>query len=430
MQNVVLVGTQWGDEGKGKIVDYLSEKADYVVRFQGGNNAGHTVIVGDQKIVLHFIPSGILRKNTTCMIGNGVVVNIKALHEEIQMLKDYGVDVTPENLKICENAHLILPYHIYMDQLTEAKRGDKKIGTTAKGIGPAYADKIARTGVKMGHLRDMEDFEDRVQKNILQKNTLIEHLFKAEPIEYKYIKEEILELREWVMPFLTNVSTELRYAIKGGKKVLFEGAQGTSLDIDHGTYPYVTSSSTVSGGACIGAGVGPTSIDQVIGVCKAYTTRVGSGPFPTELFDEVGKEIATKGHEFGATTGRPRRCGWLDGVFLSHAVWINGVTDLAMTKLDVLNGFEKIYICTGYKYPDGSVSDRFISDNDLLTKVTPVYEEHPGWGDIPEHCQKYDDLPHQAKDFLKRVEEIAGTRISLISTGPDRRDQILLHDFF
>ncbi|MCB1198357.1 MAG: adenylosuccinate synthase, partial [Deltaproteobacteria bacterium] len=379
MQNIVLVGTQWGDEGKGKIVDYLSEKADYVVRFQGGNNAGHTVIVGEQKIVLHFIPSGILRENTICMIGNGVVVNIKALYEEIQMLQEFGVTVTPNNFKICENAHLILPYHIYMDQLTEAKRGDQKIGTTVKGIGPAYADKIARTGVKMSHLRDMNDFEERVQKNILQKNTLIEHLYQAEPISYQYIADEILQYREWVMPFLTNVSTELRVAIGADKKVLFEGAQGTSLDIDHGTYPYVTSSSTVAGGACIGAGVGPTCIDQVIGVCKAYTTRVGSGPFPTELFDEVGAEIAKKGHEFGATTGRPRRCGWLDGVFLSHAVWVNGVTDLAITKLDVLNGFEKIYICTGYRYPDGSVSNQFVSDHDVLTKIVPVYEEHAGW---------------------------------------------------
>ncbi|MCB0272021.1 MAG: adenylosuccinate synthase [Bdellovibrionales bacterium] len=430
MQNIVLVGTQWGDEGKGKIVDYLSEKADYVVRFQGGNNAGHTVIIGDQKIVLHFIPSGILRQNTVCMIGNGVVVNIKALFEEVKMLQKLGFQVTPENLRISENAHLILPYHIYMDILAEKNRGDQKIGTTAKGIGPAYADKISRTGIRMSHLRDMKDFEQRVRYNIEQKNTLIAHLYKDEVIEYQYVHDEIIEFRDWVLPFLTNVSTELRQAHHKGKKVLFEGAQGTSLDIDHGTYPFVTSSNTVAGGACVGAGVGPTMIDGVIGVCKAYTTRVGSGPFPTELMDEVGKAIAQKGQEFGATTGRPRRCGWLDGVFLSHAVWVNGVTDLAMTKLDVLSGFETIKIATSYRYPTGVTSNAFVSENDVLEKVEPVYEELSGWEVIPKDCTSLAQMPQTVQKFLSRVEEIAGTRVSLLSTGPDRRDQIVIHDFF
>jgi adenylosuccinate synthase len=430
MKNVVLVGTQWGDEGKGKIVDYLSERADVVVRFQGGNNAGHTVIVGDEKVVLHFIPSGILRENTTCMIGNGVVLNIKALFEEIELLKKHGVNVTPNNLRISENAHLILPYHIYMDQLSEARRGEGKIGTTVKGIGPAYTDKISRNGVRAGLLKDMSRFEAAVKHNIDLKNALVENLYEAKPIEYQYIHDEIVEYRDWLLPFLTNVSTELRQAHLKHQRILFEGAQGTSLDIDHGTYPFVTSSNTVAGGACTGAGVGPTMIDQVIGVCKAYTTRVGSGPFPTELTDEVGQAIAKKGNEFGATTGRPRRCGWLDGVFLSHAVWINGVTDLAITKLDVLSGMDTIKICTGYQYPDGTVSSEFISDNDLLDQVTPVYEEHPGWLEIPDMCSDYDQLPTEAKNFLDRVKELAGCEISLISTGPDRKAQILTQEIF
>jgi len=429
-KHIVLVGAQWGDEGKGKIVDYLSEKADIVVRFQGGNNAGHTVIVGDQKIVLHFIPSGILRSQTTCLIGNGVVVNLKALFEEVQMLTKLGIDISPANFRICENAHLILPYHIYMDQLAEQKRGAGKIGTTHRGIGPAYADKYARVGLKIGQLRNEDAFDQQIQANVEMKNCLIQHYYNAEPIDLQYIQSQIKAYKDWVLPFLTHGSAFLKGAHTESKNILFEGAQGTALDIDHGTYPFVTSSSTVAGAACSGSGFGPTHIDRVMGVCKAYTTRVGSGAFPTELHDNIGELIAQKGFEFGATTGRPRRCGWLDLVFLKHAIWVNGITDLAITKLDVLNDFEEVSVCIGYEDQKGNISEAFVSDNHLLGWAKPVYKHFKGWKGLSPDCKTFEDLPTAAQDFLTFIGSKTQVEISMISTGPKRSDQITCQGFF
>ncbi|MEZ4704852.1 MAG: adenylosuccinate synthase [Bdellovibrionota bacterium] len=430
MANIVLVGIQWGDEGKGKIVDFLSDKADYVVRFQGGNNAGHTVIVGDQKVVLHLIPSGILRPSTTCVIGNGVVVNLDVLQNELESLKSQGIHVSTDQLKISENAHLILPYHLKIEESNEERRGDQKVGTTKRGIGPTYVDKVAREGLRLADLKDPEHLKTKLGALLAAKNEILEKVYGQEPIAFGPLYDNLLAHRAWVLPHVCNASLVIHQGHRQGKNILFEGAQGTSLDVDHGTYPFVTSSNTVAGGACVGSGIGPTAIDKVIGVLKAYTTRVGSGPFPTELFDEVGKRIQTVGHEFGATTGRPRRCGWLDAVFLKYAVRINGLTDLSVTKLDVLTGLDEIKICTAYKHPDGSISDTFVSDGRDLEKVQPVFEVHQGWKTFPKEAKNFEDLPSQAKAFLRRIEELSETKVSMVSTGPKRDEQIVVHNLF
>lgn len=430
MSNVILVGIQWGDEGKGKIVDYLANDADMVVRFQGGNNAGHTVIIGDQKIVLHLIPSGILRDKTVCVIGNGVVLDPAVLRKEIDTLKEKGFKVSPDNLQISHHAHLILPYHSTLDKLTETKKGSQKVGTTGRGIGPAYVDKFDRIGLRVGDYLDLTLFREKLKINIDIKNQILQKIFETDPVSYDEIESKMLAHREWILPHLRDTSYVIYQAQQKKQKILFEGAQGTSLDVDHGTYPYVTSSNTISGAACTGAGVGPTMINKVIGVCKAYATRVGEGPFPTELNDDVGEFIRKQGQEFGATTGRPRRCGWLDAVCLQYAVRVNGITDLAITKLDVLSGFKTIKICTSYRHADGNVNNRFPADARALSKVQPIYEEHEGWEKIPEGCQSFDQLPKAAKAFLSRIEELTHTKISLVSTGPDRRDQIVKHNLF
>ncbi|MCC7459913.1 MAG: adenylosuccinate synthase [Proteobacteria bacterium] len=430
MSNVILVGIQWGDEGKGKIVDYLANDADMVVRFQGGNNAGHTVIIGDQKIVLHLIPSGILRDKTVCVIGNGVVIDPAVLKKEIDVLKEKGFSVTPANLQISHHAHLILPYHSKLDKLNESKKGDQKVGTTGRGIGPAYVDKFDRIGIRVGDFLDLNLFREKLKLNIELKNAILEKIYNVEPVSYAEIEAEVLKHRDWILPHLKDISYVVHEAQAKKQKVLFEGAQGTSLDVDHGTYPYVTSSNTIAGAACTGSGVGPTTIDKVIGVCKAYATRVGEGPFPTELNDETGEFIRKQGQEFGATTGRPRRCGWLDMVCLQYAVRVNGITDLAITKLDVLSGFKTLKICTSYKHADGKINNKYPADARALSKVEPIYEEHEGWESIPANCQNYEDLPAAAKAFLKRIEELTQTRISLVSTGPDRKDQIVTHNLF
>lgn len=428
--NTILVGIQWGDEGKGKIVDYLAHEADMVVRFQGGNNAGHTVIIGDQKIVLHLIPSGILRKQTVCAIGNGVVLDVGILHKEIMALREKGFEVEPANLVISHHAHLILPYHRMLDVMSEKRKGDLKVGTTGRGIGPAYVDKYDRMGLRAGDYLDPILFKEKLKSNVDFKNLILERIYDAQPVSYKDVEDEMMSHRDWLLPHLKDVSYIIHEAQQKKQKILFEGAQGTSLDVDHGTYPYVTSSNTISGAACTGSGVGPTTINKVIGVCKAYTTRVGEGPFPTELNNDMGSLIRTKGSEFGATTGRPRRCGWLDAVCLQYAVRVNGITDLAITKLDVLSGLDEIQICTSYVHADGKKNNKFPADARALSHVQPVYEKHPGWKSIPEHCDRYEDLPSQAKAFLDRIEELTQTKISLVSTGADRRDQIVRHSLF
>jgi adenylosuccinate synthase len=428
--NIILVGIQWGDEGKGKIVDYLANDADMVVRFQGGNNAGHTVIIGDQKIVLHLIPSGILRDKTVCVIANGVVLDPSVLRKEIEVLKEKGFSVSPTNLQISHHAHLILPYHSKLDKLNETKKGDLKVGTTGRGIGPAYVDKFDRIGLRVGDYLDLTLFREKLKLNVEIKNQILQKIYNTNPVSYDEIEKEMLSHREWILPHLKDTSYVIYQAQQAKQKILFEGAQGTSLDVDHGTYPYVTSSNTISGAACTGAGVGPTTINKVIGVCKAYATRVGEGPFPTELKDETGEFLRKQGQEFGATTGRPRRCGWLDMVCLQYAVRVNGITDLAITKLDVLSGFKTIKICTSYRHGDGSVNDRFPADARALAKIQPIYEEHEGWEKIPSGCEKYEELPVAAKAFLSRIEELTKTKISLISTGPDRKDQIITNNLF
>lgn len=429
MSNVVLVGAQWGDEGKGKVVDILAAQADMVVRFQGGNNAGHTLVVDGKKVILHLIPSGILHKGKMCVIGNGVVIDLDVLKKEIDQLQAGGTDIGPHNLRISENAHLILPYHKQLDLYSEKFKGDNKIGTTGRGIGPTYVDKVAREGVRAGDLLSPKWLEAKIEDILKIKNIIIEKVYNEKPISKEEVLAGLEKHRSWLLPYLSNTSIEIHEAQRSGKNILFEGAQGTSLDVDHGTYPFVTSSNTVAGSACIGAGIGPTDIDRVVGVIKAYTTRVGSGPFPTELNEKDGEFLRQKGGEFGATTGRPRRCGWLDAVFLKHAVRVNGITDLVVTKLDVLNGYDKIYIATAYEI-EGETSSRFISDNRILNKCKPVYEEHKGWKDISKDCKTFEDLPLEAKNFLKRVEELVEAKIMMASTGPGREQQLSRHHVF
>lgn len=424
MANVVIVGTQWGDEGKGKIVDLLAEHADLVVRFQGGNNAGHTMVVEGEQFISHLVPSGILQ-NKTCIIGNGVVVDPSVLVEELDNLSKRGVDVGPEKLKISEKAHLIMPYHQQIDLARESMKGDKKIGTTGRGIGPCYEDKSSRRGIRFVELLDPEIFSEKVTSEIKEKNFYLQNFLAAEPLDPQNIIDMYQGYAEKLAPHVTNISVLISDAIKKGQQVLFEGAQGTHLDIDHGTYPYVTSSNTVAGNACCGSGIGPKALNEIIGIVKAYTTRVGRGPFPSELFDEIGDQIQKKGVEFGATTGRKRRCGWLDTVLLRNSARLNGLTGLVITKLDVLSDIPDLQICTGYEYQGKLIHD-FPANLKMLEACEPVYETLPGWSEDISTIRKFEDLPENAKNYLSRIEELTEIPIAIISVGPGREETIVL----
>jgi adenylosuccinate synthase len=426
--NVVIVGTQWGDEGKGKIVDLLAEHADTVVRFQGGNNAGHTMVVGGEQLITHLIPSGILQQKV-CVIGNGVVVDPAVLLEEIDHLDSRNVDISPDRLKISERAHLIMPYHKKIDHAREKLKGDKKIGTTGRGIGPAYEDKATRRGIRFVDLLDPEEFREKVNTILDEKNFYLKHYLSAETLDGARIIDQYAAYAERLAPYVTNISINIDRSIKNGQQVLFEGAQGTHLDIDHGTYPFVTSSNTIAGNACCGAGVGPAAITDVIGIVKAYTTRVGKGPFPAELFDEIGDRIQEKGAEFGATTGRRRRCGWLDTVILKNAVRLNGLTGLAVTKLDVLGGLETLKICTGYDYK-GTILNDFPASLKILGDCEPVYETLPGWSEDISGSKEIKDLPKNVKNYLNRIEELTQTPIQILSVGAERNQTVVLKNPF
>ena len=424
MANIVIVGTQWGDEGKGKIVDLLAEFADLVVRFQGGNNAGHTMVVAGEQFISHLVPSGILQKKT-CIIGNGVVVDPAVLVGELDNLSDRGVDVGPGMLKISEKAHVIMPYHQQIDHAREKMKGDKKIGTTGRGIGPCYEDKASRRGIRFVELIDPEVFTEMVTSVLKEKNFYLEQFFAAEALDPQSMIDQYQGYAKRLAPHVANISVFIYNAIKQGKQVLFEGAQGTHLDIDHGTYPFVTSSNTVAGNACCGAGIGPKEITDVIGIVKAYTTRVGRGPFPTELFDEIGDKLQKKGAEFGATTGRRRRCGWLDIVLLRNSIRLNSLTGLVITKLDVLDGLPFLEICTGYEYEDQIITD-FPANLKVLDACKPVYETLPGWTEDITQIRRFEDLPNNAKAYLTRIEELTETPIQIISVGPGREETIVL----
>jgi adenylosuccinate synthase len=428
LANVVIIGTQWGDEGKGKIVDLLAADADTVVRFQGGNNAGHTMVVEGEQFISHLVPSGILQ-GKTCVIGNGLVVDPGVLIEELDYLDAKGIDVGPEKVKLSERAHLIMPYHKAIDMAREQMKGDNKIGTTGRGIGPAYEDKATRRGVRFADLLELETFEDRVRSLLDEKNFYLTNYFSAAPIDPESIIAGCRQHAERLAPHVANVSITLSEAIAKGQQILFEGAQGTHLDIDHGTYPFVTSSSTVAGNACCGAGIGPTAITDVIGIVKAYTTRVGAGPFPCELFDDIGVCIQEKGVEFGATTGRKRRCGWLDTVILRNAVRLNGLTGLAITKLDVLGGLEELSICTAYDYKGRLMTDFPVSLK-VLAECAPVYETLPGWAEDISSIRKFDDLPENTKAYLEKIEQLSKTPIQIVSVGPGRDETMILKNPF
>jgi adenylosuccinate synthase len=424
LANIVIVGTQWGDEGKGKIVDMLAEYADYVIRFQGGNNAGHTMVVDGEQFISHLVPSGILQ-GKVCLIGNGLVVDPEVLLEEIDYLSDRGIDVSPDKLKISEKAHLIMPYHKHLDVAREAAKETRMIGTTGRGIGPCYEDKASRQGLRMSDLLNPAKFEEKVRLNVEEKNFLLTRFLSADPVDADDIIKRFSVYRERIAPYITDVSVFVNAGIRAGRQILFEGAQGTHLDIDHGTYPYVTSSNTISGNACCGAGVGPGQISGVTGIVKAYTTRVGEGPFPTELFDEVGDQIQKNGAEFGATTGRKRRCGWLDMVLLRNAARLNGLTGTVITKLDVLSGLDPLKICIQYLYNDSEVVD-FPADLDVLAKCRPVYITLPGWHEDISGVRSFEDLPENTKNYLLRIEELMETPIEMISVGPGREETIMV----
>ena len=423
MSAFIVLGAQWGDEGKGKMTDYLAEEADVVVRFQGGNNAGHTVEVGDKQYKLHLIPSGILYDDKVNVIGNGVVVDPQALFEEISYLEGLGAKITPEKLIISDRAHLIMPYHKVLDRLKEKARGKNDIGTTGKGIGPCYTDKFERCGIRVCDLLHEEVFEEKLRENVKMKNDMITKVLGGEALDVEKILADYKEYAKKLRPFVKDTSVEVFDAIKSDKNVLFEGAQGMLLDIDYGTYPYVTSSNTTSGGVCNGTGVGPTLITNAIGIAKAYTTRVGKGPFPTELLDETGDWIREKGHEYGVTTGRSRRCGWLDLVILKTTARVCGLTSLAVTKIDTLAGLEKLKVCVGYKFED-KIIDYFPASLEDLAKCEPIFEDFDGWGDEVADARSYDELPENAKKYLKMIEEFTQTRLAYVSVGP-KRDQTM-----
>ena len=424
-KNVVVLGTQWGDEGKGKVVDLLTDRAKYVVRYQGGHNAGHTLVIDGEKTVLHLIPSGILRDNVTCIIGNGVVLSPEALMKEITMLEERGVPVR-ERLKISEACPLILPYHIALDVAREKARGSKAIGTTGRGIGPAYEDKVSRRGLRVGDLFNPEDFAAKLKEVLDVHNFTLTQYYKEPAVDFDETLKQALAVADILKAMVVDVTDELDKAHKAGLPIMFEGAQGTLLDIDHGTYPYVTSSNTTVGGVATGAGFGPLNLDYVLGIVKAYTTRVGSGPFPTELACDVGEHLGVKGHEFGATTGRKRRTGWFDAVAMKRAVQINSIPGFCLTKLDVLDGLETLQICVGYKDADGNVKDVPPMAADGYDLVTPVYEEMPGWKETTFGVTDFDKLPQEARNYIARLEAITGVPVDIVSTGPDRNETIVL----
>jgi adenylosuccinate synthase len=428
-RNVVVVGTQWGDEGKGKIVDWLTDHAQGVVRFQGGHNAGHTLVIGGKKTVLHLIPSGILRPEVDCFIGNGVVVSPPALIEEMDELEAAGVRGVVARLCISEACPLILPYHAALDAAREAARGAQKIGTTGRGIGPAYEDKVARRAIRLQDLFDAERFSDKLRELLEFHNFVLERYYRQAPVDYQKTRDEALRLAPRLAQLVADVPRALYHANRNGKNLLFEGAQGALLDIDHGSYPYVTSSNCVAGAAAAGAGIGPHHLHYVLGITKAYTTRVGSGPFPTELVDDVGERLRQRGQEFGATTGRPRRTGWFDAAALKRSIQLNGVSGLCITKLDVLDGVESVKICVGYDI-GGSLSEILPVGAEELARCVPVYEEMPGWKESTVGIKAYDRLPRAARDYLARIEALCGVPIDLISTGPERDETIVLRHPF
>lgn len=427
MSSVVVMGTQWGDEGKGKIVDHLAQQAQVVVRYQGGNNAGHTVVVKGVESKLNLLPSGILYPGKTCIIGNGVVVDPAHLLKEIAGMQERGIDMS--GLKISNRAQVILPYHRLMDEVDEESRGDAKIGTTKKGIGPCYVDKNARIGIRFVDLMDPEEFARRLKINVTAKNRILTEIFGKDPLDYDKILADYLGYAEKLRPYVTDTIFTLHDAIGRGEKILFEGAQATMLDLDYGTYPYVTSSHPVAGGVCVGAGVGPSAIGKVVGVVKAYTTRVGEGPFVTELHDETGNLIRERGHEYGTTTGRPRRTGWLDSVVVKYACMLSGIDCLAITRLDILDSLPTLKICTGYLYK-GQPLHEYPASLKVLDEVEPVYEELPGWQSDITGIRRYEDLPLNARRYVERLSECAGARLGVISVGPDREQTILLEEMF
>ena len=429
MANVAIIGAQWGDEGKGKVVDLFTREADIIVRFQGGNNAGHTLVVDGTKTVLHLVPSGALHPNKLCVIGNGVVVDPEILIEEIRALKTEGHLTQDAQLRISEQAHVIMPYHKAIDLARERLRGKGKIGTTGRGIGPAYEDKVARVGIRFVDLLEEDTFREKLERNIEEKNFYLKAILNEKALDFAAIHDSYSGYRETLRNYVTNTGVLLDREMRGGKRVLFEGAQGTLLDVDHGTYPYVTSSSTITGGACSGSGVGPQNIQQVIGISKAYTTRVGSGPFPTEIEGADGETLRREGAEFGATTGRSRRCGWFDAIGVRHAVRMNGMTGIALTKLDVLTGFKKIPVCTAYRYK-GTAIDEFPASVKIMQNAEPVYEEMTGWGTPLDDVREFSDLPKPAQAYVRRIEEVIGSEIILVSVGPGREQTIVLKNPF
>ena len=428
-QSVVILGTQWGDEGKGKIVDLLTDKAQYVIRYQGGHNAGHTLVINGEKTVLHLIPSGILRDNCKCIIGNGVVLAPDALLKEMNALEARGVPVR-ERLLLSEACPLILPYHVALDLAREKARGAKAIGTTGRGIGPAYEDKVARRGLRVGDLANMTTFAEKLKEVMTYHNFQLTQFYDVEEVSYEAVLAEAKGYAELLTSMVVDVTDLLDKARLRGDRLMFEGAQGTLLDIDHGTYPYVTSSNTTAGGVATGSGFGPCFVNYVLGIAKAYTTRVGSGPFPTELHDEIGERLGVKGQEFGATTGRKRRCGWFDAVAMKRAIQINSLTGFCLTKLDVLDGLETVKICTGYQFPDGSVRDVPPMSADDYELVQPVYESMPGWSETTFGVKELEALPKAARDYIRRIEEITGVPVDIISTGPDRDETMILRHPF
>lgn len=427
MSTVVVVGTQWGDEGKGKITDFLAENAEVVARYQGGDNAGHTIIIDDKKYKLHLIPSGIFYDDKICVIGNGMVLNPAALIKEINYIHENGF--TTDNLRISDRAHVIMPYHLLLDELEEDRKGANKIGTTRKGIGPCYMDKAARNGIRISDLMDAEEFEQRLRLLVADKNHLIEQVYNGKGVDVETILKEYLEYAEVLRHYVTDTSVVLNDSIDEGKRVLFEGAQGVMLDIDQGTYPFVTSSNPTAGGVCIGSGVGPTKVKQVIGVAKAYTSRVGDGPFPTELHDEIGDFIREKGHEYGTTTGRARRIGWFDSVVVRHARRVSGITGLSLNSLDVLSGLETVKICTGYKY-QGEIIGHYPASLKMLSECEAVYEELPGWSEDITKARSLDDLPDTTRHYIERVSQLTGIPISIFSVGRNREQTNLVRPIY
>ena len=427
-KNVVVLGSQWGDEGKGKIVDLLTDRAAAVVRFQGGHNAGHTLVIGKEKTVLHLIPSGVLRENVMCLIGNGVVLSPSALFEELGMLEQRGIPAS-QRLRISEACPLILPYHIALDQAREIKRGKAAIGTTGRGIGPAYEDKVSRRGIRLGDLFDVSAFTDKLATVMEYHNFSLKHYFKCPEVDFQQVLDEVLGQRERLLALVADIPGMLTEFRKNNKNVMFEGAQGTLLDIDQGTYPFVTSSNTTAGGACTGSGIGPRDLDYILGITKAYTTRVGAGPFPTELFDDVGEHLGRVGHEFGATTGRSRRCGWFDGVALRRAAQNNSLTGLCITKLDVLDGLDTLKLCTSYNYQGKTLALPPLGA-DAIEKCEAVYEEMPGWKESTVGARSLDALPKNARNYLDRMQDIVGVPVDIISTGPERDETIILNHPF